>query len=50
MTTDRLPDIRRRIAGDGLADREDRSMRWLERGLALTAIAVVVLLALARAA
>ena len=50
MTTNRLTDVRQRIrtGRQARAEIDERSMRLLEMGLAVTAIAVVVLLALAR--
>jgi hypothetical protein len=48
MTTDRLTEIRDHPGSPraALAEPDERSMRWLELGLALSAIAAVVLMAL----
>lgn len=48
--TERLTRLRRRAdAGrDAIVGQDDRSMRLLELGLAFTAIAVVIVLAIAR--
>jgi|tagenome__1003787_1003787.scaffolds.fasta_scaffold20723594_2 hypothetical protein len=46
--TDRLGDLRQRYpAQQSFGPREERSMRWLELAMALTAIAAAVLLAFA---
>jgi hypothetical protein len=46
--TDRLADIRRRLpAQQSFAASDERSMRWLELGMAVTAIAAAVLLSFA---
>ena len=47
--TDRISDLRRHLpAQQSFAGSDERSMRWLELGMALTAIAAAALLALAR--
>jgi hypothetical protein len=48
MTSNRLTEIRDQPGSRqaALADPDERSMRWLELGLALGAIAAVVLMAL----
>ena len=47
--TDRLSDLRRRLpARQSFAGHDERSMRWLELGMALTAIGAAVLLSFAR--
>jgi hypothetical protein len=46
--TDRLADIRRRLpAQQSFTPSDERSMRWLELGMAVTAIAAAVLLSFA---
>jgi len=46
--TDHPTELRRRLsARQSFAGDDERSMRWLELGMALTALAVAVLLALA---
>ena len=46
--TDRLSELRQQFpAQQSFVSREERSMRWLELGMALTAIAAAALLALA---
>ena len=46
--SDRFSDLRQRLpAQQTFAGREERSMRWLELGIALTAIGAAVLLTFA---